>query len=93
MYIRTYIHTYIQEVFVSTGLNEMSEDSLAFVLKSDKLKLDELEILEKVKEWASVNAVSVFHIRKCLILFTLQLIYMIVSHVYMYMFRHCYVHA
>ncbi len=36
----------------------MSEDSLAFVLRSDKLKMDELDILSKVKEWASVNAVS-----------------------------------
>lgn len=52
-----FIEMNTEEVFVSTGLNEMSEDSLAFVLKSDKLKLDELEILEKVKEWASVNAV------------------------------------
>lgn len=35
----------------------MSEDALAFVLKSDKLRLDEVEILEKVLEWATVNSV------------------------------------
>ena len=45
-------------MFRSPGFNEMSEDALAFVLRSDKLKMDELEILDKVKEWASVNAVS-----------------------------------
>ena len=48
----------LQDVFRSSGFNEMSEDALAFVLRSDKLKMDEIEILNKVREWASVNAVS-----------------------------------
>ena len=48
---------YIQEVFRSPGFNEMSEDALSFILKSDKLTMDEGDILLKVKEWAHVNSV------------------------------------
>ena len=39
----------------------MSDDALAFVLRSDRLRLDEAEILEKVLEWATVNSVSNKH--------------------------------
>ena len=46
-----------KEVFKSSSFNEMSEESLAFILKSDKLNMDELDLLEKVKEWAQVNSV------------------------------------
>ena len=35
----------------------MSEDTLAFILKSDGLRMDEVDILEKVTEWATVNSV------------------------------------
>lgn len=35
----------------------MSEDALSFVLRSDQLNMDELDILEKVTEWATVNSV------------------------------------
>lgn len=35
----------------------MSDDALIVVLQSDRLKLDEAEILEKVLEWATVNSV------------------------------------
>ena len=35
----------------------MSEDALAFVLRSDQLNMDEPNILEKVTEWATVNSV------------------------------------
>ena len=48
---------YVQDVFKSRGFNEMSEDALAFVLKSDRLNMDEADILEKVTEWATVNSV------------------------------------
>ncbi len=47
-----------QVVFKSRGFNEMSDDTLTFVLKSDKLRLGEAVILEKVLEWATVNSVS-----------------------------------
>ena len=46
-----------QEVFKSRGFNEMSEDAVAFVLQSDRLRMDEADILEKVTEWATVNSV------------------------------------
>lgn len=36
----------------------MSEDALIFVLQSDKLQMDEVDILDHVKHWANVNAVS-----------------------------------
>ena len=48
-----------QEVFKSPGFNEMSEDALSFILKSDKLTMDEGDILEKAKEWAHVNSVRI----------------------------------
>ena len=48
-----------QEVFKSQGFNELSEDTLAFVLQSDRLRMDEEDILGKVTEWATVNSVSV----------------------------------
>ena len=47
----------LQEVFKSRGFNEMSEDALSFVLRSDHLNMDEPDILEKVTEWATVNSV------------------------------------
>ena len=45
-------------MFKSRGFNEMSEEAVAFVLHSDKLRMDEADILEKVTEWATVNSVS-----------------------------------
>ena len=36
----------------------MSEDALITVLRSDNLLLDEADILDKVREWATVNSVS-----------------------------------
>ncbi len=46
-------------MFKSRGFNEMSDDALAFVLGSDKLRMDEAVILERVLEWATVNSVSI----------------------------------
>ena len=46
-------------MFKSPGFNEMSEDALSFILKSDKLTMDEGDILEKAKEWAHVNSVRI----------------------------------
>ena len=34
----------------------MSEDALAFILKSDGLRMDEIDIVEKVTEWATVRS-------------------------------------
>lgn len=44
-------------VFKSRTFVEMSEESLSYVLQSDKLKADESEVLNAVKEWSTVNAV------------------------------------
>ena len=35
----------------------MSEEALAQLLQSDKLMMDELEVLAAVREWATVNSV------------------------------------
>ena len=42
----------------SQGFNELSEDALSFILQSDRLRMDEEDILSKVTEWATVNSVS-----------------------------------
>ena len=34
----------------------MSEDALAFILKSNGLRMDEIDIVEKVTEWATVRS-------------------------------------
>lgn len=44
-------------VFKSRTFVEMSEESLSYILQSDKLKADESEVLNAVKEWSTVNAV------------------------------------
>ena len=49
---------FVKAVFASKGFNEMSEETLVFILKSDKLDMEESDILEKVKEWANISSVS-----------------------------------
>lgn len=49
---------FLQAVFKSQGFHELSEDALVFILQSDKLQMDEVDILTYVKQWANVNAVS-----------------------------------
>lgn len=44
-------------VFKSRTFVEMTEESLSYVLQSDKLKADESEVLNAVKEWGTVNSV------------------------------------
>ena len=44
-------------MFKSQGFNELSEDALSFILQSDRLRMDEEDILNKVTEWATVNSV------------------------------------
>lgn len=45
-------------MFQTQGFNELSEAALAYILYSDNLTLDEVDILDHVKHWANVNAVS-----------------------------------
>jgi len=46
-----------RDVFKSAQFAELSEESLAFILGSDKLQAEEAEIYEAVKEWGTVNMV------------------------------------
>ncbi len=47
----------IRDVFKSAQFAELSEESLAFILASDRLQAEEAEIFEAVKEWGTVNMV------------------------------------
>lgn len=47
-----------QNVFKSKAFQELGEDALIEILKSDELMLDEADIIKYIKEWATVNAVS-----------------------------------
>lgn len=52
----------VKAVFKTRGFHEMSEETLIFLMQSDGLQLDEGEILKAMKDWASVNSVSLpFH--------------------------------
>ena len=53
---------HLQEVFKGRSFNELSEDALSAILMSDRLLMDEGDILDKVTEWATVNSVSTVHI-------------------------------
>lgn len=48
-----------EAVFKTRGFTELSDDTLSYILGSDNLMADEGEILKAVKEWATVNSVSV----------------------------------
>lgn len=53
----SFIEHNTEEVFKTKAFTEMSEDALAFILQSDGLRMDEIDILKKVTEWAAVNSV------------------------------------
>ena len=44
-------------VFKSRHFVEMSADTFAFILQSDNLQIDEVDVLASVKEWGTVNSV------------------------------------
>lgn len=52
-----FIEENTENVFRTKGFHELSEEALALLLQSDKLMMDELEILSAVREWATVNSV------------------------------------
>lgn len=52
-----FIEENTESVFRTKGFHELSEEALALLLQSDKLMMDELEILAAVREWATVNSV------------------------------------
>ena len=53
-------------MFKSKSFQEMSSESLATILQSDNLTMDELDIYRAVKEWATVNSVRLCLNTKCL---------------------------
>lgn len=53
-----FIEENTESVFRTKGFHELSEEALSLLLQSDKLMMDELEILAAVREWATVNSVS-----------------------------------
>ncbi|XP_039590984.1 BTB/POZ domain-containing protein 19-like isoform X1 [Polypterus senegalus] len=51
-----FIENCTKEVVSTRGFYELSDVALLFILKSDHLLIDELELLLAVREWAHVNA-------------------------------------
>lgn len=47
-----------QEVVRTRGFHELSDTVLAQVLRSDRLAVDELDLVQAVREWAHVSSVS-----------------------------------
>ena len=45
-------------MFKTQGFTELSDEAISYILKSNKLTMDEVDILKKVTEWGTVNAVS-----------------------------------
>ena len=45
-------------MFESKGFSEVSADTLSYLLQSDRLTMEEEDILDKVKEWANISSVS-----------------------------------
>lgn len=52
-----FIEAQTAEVFKTKGFHELSEESLNLLLASDKLRMDELDLISAIREWATVNAV------------------------------------
>ena len=48
----------LQSAFESKGFSEVSADTLSYLLQSDRLAMEEEDILDKVKEWANISSVS-----------------------------------
>ena len=49
----------LQNVFKSKSFHELSDTALATVLTSDRIEIDELDVITAVREWATVNAVRI----------------------------------
>ncbi|KAK2173384.1 hypothetical protein NP493_879g00023 [Ridgeia piscesae] len=54
---QSYVEGNTQNVFKSKSFHELSDTALATLLSSDRLDMDELEVIDAVREWATVNAV------------------------------------
>ena len=51
------------EIFQTKGFNELSDNTLSYILQSDELSLDEYDLLKAIKGWAVVNSVCLFILR------------------------------
>ena len=49
----------MQNVFKSKSFHELSDTALATLLTSDRIEIDELDVITAVREWATVNAVRI----------------------------------
>ena len=56
--LMVYFDEHTVDIFNSVSLREMSAAALEFVLKSNNLRIDEFDIYEAVRGWATVNSVS-----------------------------------
>ena len=66
----------VQMVFESSGFNELSEDTLCTILRSDSLLLDEIDIYHAVHKWADVQSVSISRKQKgFMLIFTSHFVY------------------
>ncbi|KAL5014541.1 hypothetical protein ScPMuIL_008811 [Solemya velum] len=52
-----FIEHHTEDTFKSKGFEELSGDALSQILLSEKLTLDELEIVKHVRQWAAINSV------------------------------------
>ncbi|ELU03333.1 hypothetical protein CAPTEDRAFT_140761, partial [Capitella teleta] len=52
-----YIASNTAKVFQSKGFNELSDTALSYILKCNKLMMDEMEIVKHVTDWSTVNSV------------------------------------
>ncbi|GFS00748.1 BTB/POZ domain-containing protein 19-like [Elysia marginata] len=53
-----YIEDNTQEVLSSESFKDISEDALVTIIRSSKLKIDEIDLIKAVKVWATVNSVA-----------------------------------
>lgn len=56
--VMLYFEKYTLKIFKSDSFKEMSASTVARIMQSDKLLIDEYEICSIVKEWATVNSVA-----------------------------------
>jgi len=54
----SFFEQHAKEIFSSKSFNELSDSTLAYILQSDELTMDEGELLKAVKGWAVVNSVE-----------------------------------
>ncbi|KAG8437013.1 hypothetical protein GDO86_007917 [Hymenochirus boettgeri] len=53
-----FIETFAKEIIKTQSFRELSDLGLLSILKSDQLMIDEMPLIQAVREWAHVNSVS-----------------------------------